>query len=115
MSEKQGNNGKREECGREERIRCAEEEKIRRGILFDPAKPELKAIKRRTHNLNLDYNRTYEDETEKRAQILHEMLGALGEGSFLQGPITFHYGKHTKIGKCYDCCIFCYIGIIFKI
>ncbi len=117
MSEKQGNNGKREDCGgeekircgkeekircgKEERIRCAEEEKIRRGILFDPAKPELKAIKRRTHNLNLDYNRTYEDETEKRAQILHEMLGALGEGSFLQGPITFHYGKHTKIGKCF--------------
>lgn len=109
MSEKQGNNGKREDCGGEEKIRCgkeekirrAEEEKIRRGILFDPAKPELKAIKRRTHNLNLDYNRTYEDETEKRAQILHEMLGALGEGSFLQGPITFHYGKHTKIGKCF--------------
>ena len=82
MSEKQGNNGKREDCGGEEKIRCgkeekirrAEEEKIRRGILFDPAKPELKAIKRRTHNLNLDYNRTYEDETEKRAQILHLSL-----------------------------------------
>ena len=27
------------------------------------------------------------------------MLGELGEGSFLQGPVTFHYGQHTKIGK----------------
>ena len=76
-----------------------EEEKIRAGILFCPANPELKAIKLKTHNLNVAYNRTCEDETEKRAAILAEMVGALGEGSFLQGPIYFHYGKHTKIGK----------------
>lgn len=76
-----------------------EEEKIRAGILFCPANSELKAIKLKTHNLNVAYNRTCEDETEKRAAILAEMVGALGEGSFLQGPIFFHYGKHTKIGK----------------
>lgn len=76
-----------------------EEEKIKAGILFSPADPELKAIKLRTHNLNVDYNMTHEDETEKRAAILQEMLGSLGEGSFIQGPIAFHYGKHTHIGK----------------
>ena len=27
------------------------------------------------------------------------MLGAIGEGTFLQGPIYFHYGTHTKIGS----------------
>ena len=32
-----------------------EEEKIREGILFSPADPELKAIKLKTHNLNIDY------------------------------------------------------------
>ena len=26
------------------------------------------------------------------------MLGQIGEGTFLQGPIYFHYGTHTKIG-----------------
>ena len=76
-----------------------EEEKIFAGILFCPGDEQLKAIKLKTHNLNIDYNRTYEDETDKRAEILSEMLGELGEGTFLQGPITFHYGKHTKIGK----------------
>ena len=76
-----------------------EEEKIMAGILFWPGDPELKEIKRRTHNLNLDYNRTYEDETEKRQAILDQMLGSLGENSFLQGPITFHYGVHTHIGR----------------
>ncbi len=76
-----------------------EEEKIKAGILFCPADPELKALKLKTHNLNNDYNATYEDETEKRAAILAEILGELGENSFIQGPIRFHYGKHTKIGK----------------
>lgn len=69
------------------------------GLLFFPGDPALKAIKLRTHKLNIDYNNTYEDETEKRAEIRGEMLGELGEGSFLQGPVTFHYGQHTKIGK----------------
>lgn len=76
-----------------------EDEKRAAGGLFSPADPELKAIKRRAHRLNQVYNRTYEDETEVRAAILSELLGELGEGSFLQGPITFHYGCHTKIGK----------------
>ncbi len=76
-----------------------EEEKIEAGILFCPADPELKAIKLKTHNLNVDYNATYEDETEKRAEIIGKIVGEIGEGGFMQGPIYFHYGKHTKIGK----------------
>ncbi|WP_130838549.1 sugar O-acetyltransferase [Lachnoclostridium sp. Marseille-P6806] len=76
-----------------------EEEKIAAGILFCPTDPELKAIKLKTHNLNVDFNVLHEDEKEKRWEILGQMLGEIGEGSFLQGPITFHYGKHTKIGK----------------
>ena len=75
-----------------------EEEKIRAGILFCPADPELVAIKRKTHNLDVDYNSTHEDEFEKRDAILHEVLGEMGEGVRIQGPIAFHYGKHTKIG-----------------
>ena len=55
-----------------------EEEKIHAGTMFCPTAPELKAIKLRTHNLNLDYNKTYEDETEKRRAILHNRLSAGG-------------------------------------
>ncbi|MFR4589300.1 MAG: sugar O-acetyltransferase [Eisenbergiella sp.] len=76
-----------------------EEEKIKAGILFCPGDPELKAIKRKTHNLNVDYNQTYEDEIEKRTAILSEIIGEMGENGFIQGPVTFHYGKHTRIGK----------------
>jgi len=76
-----------------------EEEKIMAGILFCPGDPELRAMKLRTHNLNLDYNKTYEDETEKRKEIIKNIVGEIGENGFMQGPIYFHYGKHTKIGK----------------
>lgn len=82
-----------------ERNLTQEEEKIKSGILFCPSDPELVALKRRTHNLNVDYNMTYEDEFEKREAILRKILGEMGDGVRIQGPIAFHYGKHTKIGK----------------
>ena len=76
-----------------------EEDRIREGVLFSPGDPLLKSIKLRTHNLNIDYNALHEDETEKRNEILREMVGSIGEGSFIQGPVFFHYGKHTSIGR----------------
>ena len=76
-----------------------EEERIRAGQLFRPSDPELRAMKLKAHKLNVDYNQTYEDETEKREAIIRELIGHFGQGSFLQGPITFHYGVHTSIGK----------------
>ncbi len=76
-----------------------EEEKIFAGRLFCPGDPELKAMKLKAHKLNRLYNETDEDEVEKRTAILSELIGSLGEGSFLQGPIYFHYGVHTSIGK----------------
>lgn len=76
-----------------------EEEKIFEGVLFRPGDAELRAIKLRTHNLCTGYNQTLEDENEKRARLLSEIFGELGEGSFCQGPIFIHYGTHTRIGK----------------
>lgn len=76
-----------------------EEERIYAGILYVPGDSELRAIKLKAHNLNTRYNATFEDEVETRAGILAELIGEFGEGSFIQGPIAFHYGKHTKIGK----------------
>ena len=76
-----------------------EEEKIFAGVLFSPGDPELKAIKLRSHNLCADYNRTYENDTETRDRLIRQIVGAWGEGSFIQGPVQFHYGVHTKIGK----------------
>ncbi len=76
-----------------------EEAKIAAGVLFSPADPELVAIKQRTHDLNTAYNATMETETEKRAEILSQIIGQFGPRGRIQGPIYFHYGKHTRIGE----------------
>lgn len=76
-----------------------EEAKIFAGTLYAPGDEELRAMKLRAHNLNTDYNQTYECETEKREAIIRSLLGDVGEGFFFQGPIFFHYGRHTHIGK----------------
>ncbi len=75
-----------------------EEEKALAGILYAPGDPELTAMKRKAHNLNTDYNQTYEDEREKREQILDELIPNRGSNCRIQGPIYFHYGRHIMIG-----------------
>ena len=40
-----------------------------------------------------------EYQQEERKEILRELLGELNEGVSFNGPIRFHYGVHTKIGK----------------
>lgn len=76
-----------------------EEQKIFDGQLFSPADAELKAIKLRSHKLSAEYSRTNEDDVEVRASLAQLILAEFGDGSFLQGPVFFHYGKHTRIGK----------------
>lgn len=76
-----------------------EEEKIFAGTLFDPGDPELKALKLRSHKLSAAYSNTTEDETELRQEIIQPLIAEFGEGSFIQGPVFFHYGTHTRIGK----------------
>ena len=78
-----------------------EEERLLGGKLYSPADPQLKKLKLKAHKLSQDYNRLYEDETQERDQILRELFAAIGEGTFIQGPIQIHYGCHTKIGR--DC------------
>lgn len=75
-----------------------EEKKIFAGVVYCPGDPELRAIKLRAHNLNTEYNRLFEDETEKRKEILAKLTN-MGENGFIQGPVYFHYGTHTTIGK----------------
>ena len=77
----------------------SEEAKIAQGVLFSPGDPDLRAIKLRSHKLSAKYSRTNEDDVEIRQHLIKLILAEFGEGSFMQGPIFFHYGRHTRIGK----------------
>lgn len=74
-------------------------EKMLSGKLYDISDAELVPMYKKCARLCKDFNDTYLDETDKRSAILHELLGELGEGSSLRGPIQFDYGCFTKIGK----------------
>ena len=75
-----------------------QEEKLLAGKIFNPISPELVAVKSAAHKANVDYSMTYEYETEKRGEILKSILGSMGKGVRIQGPMNFNYGKHTFIG-----------------
>ena len=70
-----------------------------KGLMFMPGEDWRRERKMKTHALNQKYNALTEYELEKRKEILREILGELNENVTLSGPITFHYGIHTKIGK----------------
>ena len=76
-----------------------EEEKISKGILYNPTCPELVALKKKAHRLSQDFNKLYEDETEKRAAIIQELFSEIGENWAIFSPLRIHYGKHTRIGR----------------
>ena len=70
-----------------------------KGQLFFPGEEWRVEIKRKAHALNQKFNSLTEYQQEEREEVLKELLGELNEGVFFNGPIRFHYGVHTKIGK----------------
>ena len=75
-----------------------EEERIFKGMLFASEEPELIEKKLKAHRLSQKYNFLFEEDTKQRNLILKELVGEIGDGTFMLGPIHFHYGCHTKIG-----------------
>lgn len=79
-----------------------EKEKMLSGKIYDSSDSELTEIRGNAHKLCSDYNKTYETESEKRSDILNELLPEHGSNLYLQGPIQFDYGKFTSFGNnCY--------------
>ncbi|MDO5398776.1 MAG: sugar O-acetyltransferase [bacterium] len=90
-----------------------ETEKMLSGKLYDPSDKDLEAQRKKAHRLSKDYNDTYDDEDEKRTEILKMLIPNMGKGTYIQGPIQFDYGINTVFGRnCYanfnfvvlDCC-----------
>lgn len=76
-----------------------EEERIFSGRLFSSEEPELTEKKLKAHRLSREYSDLFDEDVEAREKILRELLESVGEGTWMIGPIRFHYGCHTRIGK----------------
>lgn len=77
-------------------------EKMLAGKIYDPTDEVLAKQRTKAHRLSKDYNDTYDDQEEKRQEILKELIPGMGEGTYFQGPIQFDYGVNITCGKnCY--------------
>ena len=74
-----------------------EKERMLKGLIYDPMDEELVGLKVKCHKLCYEYNNSFEDEIEKRENILKEMGIKLGNNVYLQGPIYFDYGCHISM------------------
>lgn len=75
-----------------------EYEKMKQNLLFDPADEALVRIRATVREAELLYNKTTRYETERRTELLKEILGACGEGVTLLPNIHFDYGCNVSIG-----------------
>ena len=55
--------------------------------------------KLRAHRLSQEYSNLFEQDAQARWDILTQLLDSVGEGTFMLGPVRFHYGCHTRVGK----------------
>lgn len=78
-------------------------EKMKEGKLYESGRPELIEMRNKAHRLCFEYNKTSEEEVEKRERIIHELLPNIGKNAYLTGPIYFDYGVNFIAGENFYC------------
>ena len=61
-----------------------EKEKMISGKLYDPSDKELAQMRKKAHNLCIQYNSLFEDD-ERRKELLNMLIPNKGKGAFFQG------------------------------
>ena len=78
-----------------------EQEKMLRGMLYDPTDETLVALRLRAHKLWQEFN-ALEESVPRRSEILKTLFPNMGADTFLAGPIYIDYGVFTSFGaRCY--------------
>ena len=76
----------------------SETEKMLAGELYDPNDPALVAGRLRCRQLLRELNGSAPDDPIGRARMLGELLGAIGEKSWIEPPFYCDYGAYIFIG-----------------
>lgn len=78
--------------------RRSEREEMMDGKLYNPADPELSALRERAGDLCTRFNALPRGDHEARAAVLDDLLPHHGENLDILGPVFFDYGVHTTMG-----------------
>lgn len=73
-------------------------EKMLAGKIYDPSDKDLEQRRMRAHALCAQFNALPETDTHRNA-LAQELFGAVGEGTYITGPIQIDYGTFTTFGK----------------
>ncbi|CEL06631.1 Putative Nodulation protein L [Aspergillus calidoustus] len=84
---------------------CEDYEKMISGMMYNPLLPILNEARHRCRGLATDYNNldtkkiSAEDIADRRMELLRELVGKVGEGTFIEPPFMPDYGCNISIGK----------------
>jgi maltose O-acetyltransferase len=76
-----------------------EKSKMLAGEPYLPLDPELTAAREHCRDLLLMLNASRESARDERLELMQNLLGAVGEGSWIQPPFYCDYGSHIRMGK----------------
>ena len=76
-----------------------EKETMLRGDTYDPSDPELAAEREHAGELTRAYNTTTGTESDRRAELLEELFGSVGEGAYVEPPVRCDYGYNIHVGE----------------
>jgi maltose O-acetyltransferase len=77
----------------------SEREKMLAGELYDPLDPELSEARLRARVLTWELNATGPTETQRREELMRELLGSLGGGLWIEPPFYCDYGVNIQFGE----------------
>lgn len=87
----------------------SERENMVSGELYDPADPELVALRRAARMATEAYNRTSTDDYQERVAMLKRLFGSTGDSVFVEPSFRCDYGFNIHVGDnfCanFDCVI----------
>lgn len=76
----------------------SEKDRMLAGELYRADDRELLEADRRARRLTRLFNATTEEELDRRLSLLNELLGSMGEGSYIEPPFRCDYGSNIHIG-----------------
>ena len=75
-----------------------EKQKMMQGLPYDASDAELRKQFHKARELLAQFNSTASPETEKRLQILRQLLGSAGKNAYIEPPFFCDYGENIIFG-----------------
>lgn len=77
-----------------------QKERMDQGLIYDPADNRISTEQTSCLDAQYEFNATRPSEMKKRAVLLKQMLGAIGENCYIEPPFRANWGgKHVYMGN----------------